>query len=106
MKRTIAVISLPILLGLSGCRPTEEVSPVAAAKVAHETYLKNNATGYDWFANASDGYAGVPLILLRSLPDLAPEIWGKPEEQFSSFGFLPNQIKPGSPLPLGLSWDA
>lgn len=107
MKRsTLVVFSLPVLLAfLTGCRDTaDEVSPVAAAKVAHETYLKDNAAGYEWFANASDGYAGVPLILLRSLPDLAPEIWGKPEEQFASFGFIPNTEKPNSPLPLGLSW--
>jgi hypothetical protein len=45
----------------------------------------------------------VPLILLRSLPDLAPDIWGKPEEQFSRFGFIPG---PDKPLPLGLSWDS
>ena len=104
MNRTI-LVSLPVLLALvGGCGTKEpEVSPVAAAKVAYDTYLKDNASGYDWFANASDGYAGVPLILLRSLPDLAPDIWGKPEEQFASFGFIPNTEKPNSPLPLGLS---
>jgi len=107
MNRTI-LVSLPVLLALvGGCGTKEpEVSPVAAAKVAYDTYLKDNASGYDWFANASDGYAGVPLILLRSLPDLAPDIWGKPEEQFASFGFIPNTEKPNSPLPLGLSWDS
>jgi hypothetical protein len=89
---------------LSGCG-TPAPSPVAEAKQAHDDYLKANASGYDWFANASDSYGGVPLILLKSLPDLAPEIWGKPEDQFASFGFLPNDVKPGSPLPLGLSWE-
>ena len=29
----------------------------------HAAYLKDNASGYDWFANAADGYGGVPLIL-------------------------------------------
>ena len=47
--------------------------------------------------------AACPLVLLRSLPDLAPDIWGKPDEQFARFGYLPN---PGGPLPLGLSWDS
>jgi hypothetical protein len=98
-------LSVALVLGC-GCGTQEKTSPVAAAKSAHETYLKENAAGYDWFANASDGYGGAPLILLRALPDLAPEIWGKPEEQFSRFGFLPNQDKPDGPLPLGLSWDS
>jgi hypothetical protein len=97
---------LILLAVLSGCSSQPEVSPVAKTKRAHDEYLKTNAAGYDWFANASDSYGGVPLILLRALPDLAPEIWGKPEEQFSSFGFIPNDEKPGSPLPLGLSWDS
>jgi hypothetical protein len=107
MRRTFAVLSLPILLAIgSGCGTQEKTSPVAAVKSAHENYLKENASGYDWFANASDGYGGIPLILLRALPDLAPEIWGKPEEQFSRFGFMANPDKPDSPLPLGLSWDS
>ncbi|MEK6259996.1 MAG: di-heme-cytochrome C peroxidase [Planctomycetota bacterium] len=70
------------------------------------TYLQQNADGYDWFANATDGYSGVPVILMRSFPDLAPEIWGKPEEQFSRFGLIPSPTEPDRPLPLGLSWDS
>jgi mono/diheme cytochrome c family protein/predicted house-cleaning noncanonical NTP pyrophosphatase (MazG superfamily) len=69
----------------------------------HAAYLKEHQSDFDWFANASNGYGGVPLILLRSLPDLAPEIWGKPEAQFARFGFIGN---PNGSLPLGLSWDS
>ena len=108
MNRTI-LVSLPVLLALVGGCGTEEprISPVGHGQgTPAMSYLKDNASGYDWFANASDGYAGVPLILLRSLPDLAPDIWGKSEEQFASFGFIPNTEKPNSPLPLGLSWDS
>src|SRR6266567_3097729 len=104
MRRTFAVLSLSILLAFgSGCGTGEKTSPVVAMKAAHENYLKENGSGYDWFANASDGYGGVPLILLRSLPDLAPDIWGKPDEQFARFGYIAN---PDGPLPLGLSWDS
>ncbi|MEA3211390.1 MAG: hypothetical protein QOE70_4447 [Chthoniobacter sp.] len=71
--------------------------------VPHAAYLEEHADDAHWFTNASNGFSGVPLILLRSLPDLAPEIWGKPEEQFSRFGYLPNTK---GPLPLGLSWDS
>ncbi len=105
MKRILIALSVPALSIIQlGC--AAKASPVAAAKLAHETYLKENAPAYDWFANASDAYGGVPLILLKSLPDLAPEIWGKPEEQFASFGFIPNGNAANSPLPLGLSWDS
>jgi hypothetical protein len=92
------------LVFAGGCNRTHTPAPSPAPVTnAHETYLKANADGYNWFANASDGDSGVPLILLRSLPDLAPDIWGKPEEQFSRFGFIPD---PDKPLPLGLSWDS
>src|SRR4051812_34376057 len=103
MRRTFAVVGLPILLMFaSGCG-SEAKKPPVVEESAHDKYLKENASGYDWFANASDGYGGVPLILLRTLPDLAPEIWGKPEEQFSRFGFISNA---NAPLPVGLSWDS
>ena len=103
----ILVTLLAALLMELGCGAApERVSPLAAVKAAHESYLKENASGYDWFANASDGYGGVPLILMRLLPDLAPEIWGKPEEKFSKFGLFPNPDQPDAPLPLGLSWDS
>ena len=102
-KYTVLTLAAALLLG-SGCNKTAPPAPSPAPGTnAHETYLKENAVGYDWFANASDGYSGVPLILLRSLPDLAPDIWGKPEEQFSRFGFFPD---PDKPLPLGLSWNS
>jgi mono/diheme cytochrome c family protein len=82
--------------------PAEATTPLVRPDV-HAAYLKDNAAGHEWFADASDGYSGVPLVLLRSLPDLAPDIWGKADEQFARFGYLPN---PHGPLPLGLSWDS
>jgi mono/diheme cytochrome c family protein len=57
-------------------------------------YLQEQADGYDWFANAGDGYGGLPVILLRSLPDLAPEIWGAPEENFPDSACSPVRPKP------------
>jgi mono/diheme cytochrome c family protein len=104
MKTRYAVLALlPVGLWCAGCgAPARPKAPVARTD-AHESYLEDHASDYEWFANASDGYGGVPLVLLRSLPDLAPEIWGKPEEQFARFGYIPN---PGGPLPLGLSWDS
>lgn len=96
----LAILSAGILVVGCGSPKAKEPPPRVDT---HAAYLKANASGYEWFANAADGYGGVPLILLRSLPDLAPEIWGKPDEQFARFGYIPN---PSGPLPLGLSWDS
>ena len=96
----LAILSAGILVVGCGSPKAKEPPPRVDT---HAAYLKANASGYEWFANAADGYGGVPLVLLRSLPDLAPEIWGKPDEQFARFGYIPN---PSGPLPLGLSWDS
>ena len=109
MRMTLVRVAL-LSAGLSGAAcgrppqapPAEATAPLVRSDI-HAAYLKDNAAGHEWFAHASDGYSGVPLVLLRSLPDLAPEIWGKADEQFARFGYLPN---PGGPLPLGLSWDS
>jgi hypothetical protein len=103
MKMKYALLALlPAAMFTADCTPSKATEPLVRTDT-HAAYLKENASGYEWFANAADGYSGVPLVLLRSLPDLAPEIWGKPDEQFARFGYLPN---PGGPLPLGLSWDS
>jgi hypothetical protein len=103
MKTKCALLMLfPAGILSTDCGPPKAAAPPPRTN-AHEAYLKENASGYEWFANAADGYGGVPLILMRSLPDLAPEIWGQPDEQFARFGYLPN---PSGPLPLGLSWDS
>lgn len=103
MNRKASVLALlPAAMLNAGCASPKATEPLARTDT-HAAYLEANADGYEWFANAADGYAGVPLILLRSLPDLAPEIWGKPDEQFAKFGYIPD---PTGPLPLGLSWDS
>ena len=104
MRMTLVSLAL-LSAGLSsaGCSSPPQATPPLVRPDIHAAYLKDNAVGYEWFAHASDGYGGVPLVILRSLPDLAPEIWGKPDEQFARFGYLPN---PNGPLPLGLSWDS
>ena len=106
MNYQYAFRAASVLLVIAGCQHIETAHAPSPAAGAHATYLKQNANGYDWFAHASDGYAGVPLILLRSFPDLAPDIWGKPDEQFSRFGLFPDPDAPDAPLPLGLSWDS
>jgi mono/diheme cytochrome c family protein len=106
MKPTLIVlVVLSGGLSAAACRqpaPRPAEVPVARPDL-HAAYIKEHATGFEWFAHASDSYSGVPLVVLRSLPDLAPDIWGQPEEQFARFGYLPN---PDAPLPLGLSWDS
>ena len=68
-------------------------------------HMRVAATGYKWFAHAAHGRdAGTPVILLKLLPELAPDIWGPPEERLARFGFFDSPETAGAPLPLGLGW--
>lgn len=58
--------------------------------------------GFSWFANAGNGFVGTPLVLLKVLPDLAPEIWGSEASFFSEFGLFRDPDEQNRILPRGL----
>lgn len=71
----------------------------------HLAHLAMHGVEYEWFAHAGNGFDGVPFILVRLLPELAPEIWGSPEEDFGRFGFFRTKADAKRPLPTALGWD-
>ena len=73
----------------------------AACEAEQQGYIAGDPMGFDWFANAGNGFAGFPYILQRVLPDLAPEIWGRPEDGFARFGLFADPDA-SRPLPRGL----
>jgi hypothetical protein len=56
----------------------------AACEGDQLAYKKKDPLGFNWFVNAGNGFTGVPYIFQRILPDLAPEIWVRPEEGFAN----------------------
>jgi len=79
---------------LQGCghKPLEEPNPPAAVRdipdnwidaqtdrmKAKELYIAKHKVAYDWFGNfAFSETDGVPYIILKLLPEIAPEFWGK-----------------------------
>ena len=96
-------ISVGSLVGLIECNSQEPKIGADVPLGAHQAYLKEHAEDADWFINAANGYSGIPLIFLRCVPDLAPEIFGEASEQFSKFGYA---SAPGRSLPRGLSWNS
>ncbi len=57
--------------------------------------------GASWFANAGNGFVGTPLVLLKLLPEIAPEIFGDAKD-FGRFGLFPDPDDPDRILPRGL----
>jgi mono/diheme cytochrome c family protein len=74
----------------------------AACYAEQVSYKQKNSVGFHWFVNAGNGFTGVPYVLQRLLPELAPEIWGQPDENFSRFGLFRDAETPNRPLPRGL----
>lgn len=72
MNSKFAVLSLWIALAMLGScnrHSSNSSAPApAAANTTYDTYLEQNASGYDWFVNASDGYSGVPRFYCARCP--------------------------------------
>lgn len=67
-----------------------------------DAYKQKDPVGYSWFVNAANGFEGTPLIILKALPAIAPEIWGSSAENFSKFGLFSDPSDPDRVLPRGL----
>lgn len=77
----------------------------ARRQEALDRYLRTASDGLAWFSHAMHGeQAGTPFLLFRSLPELAPDLWGPPEERLARFGFIDDPRDRDRPLPLGLGW--
>jgi hypothetical protein len=76
----------------------------AARDAALNAYLAKGG-GADWksYKNAPVSTTGVPVMMLRVLQDIFPEIWG--DESFSNIGFAKDTFEPGRAMPLGFGWS-
>lgn len=73
------------------------------AKAAH---LENHAEAYDRFAKHSVSQTdGIPLIILKVLPQLAPEFWGEKDNFLSAVGLFYDERYTGFPFPSGIGFS-
>ena len=73
------------------------------AKAAH---LEKYAEAYDRFANHSVSLTdGIPLIILKLLPELAPEFWGEKDNFLSAMGLFYDERFTGFPFPRGIGFS-
>ena len=85
----------------------EDWNSIQAARqqqLAH--YLKDNQVAYNWFADFSLGINdGVPFIILKLLPKVAPEYWGSDENFLDVIGLFKDQRIPDYPIARGIGWS-
>jgi hypothetical protein len=76
----------------------------AARQATFDSFLATNADAFKSFKNTALGNLGVPMIMMRVLPEIFPEIWGAPADNFAPVGFAADPYEPTRTLPLGLGF--
>jgi mono/diheme cytochrome c family protein len=108
-------ISLLFLIAVAGCKKQDSVTTGdtggwsaerAVRAKAVEKHLADNAVAYRWFADFPFGTTeGIPYLILRSLPLIAPEEWGSQENFLSVAGLFRDERNKGYPIARGVGWS-
>ena len=71
-----------------------------------EQYLAQQQVAYRWFADFPLGINdGVPFIILKLLPKIAPELWGSNENFLDVIGLHLDKRIPDYPIARGIGWS-
>jgi mono/diheme cytochrome c family protein len=71
-----------------------------------EEYLTQQQVAYRWFADFPMGINdGVPYIILKLLPKLAPEFWASNDNFLDVIGLFKDQRMPDYPIARGIGWS-
>lgn len=117
-------IPLIALLMLSACdsvdrndKASSKVVSDPAKKITWDTkqqqrqqqldkYLDKEQVAYRWFADFPLGVNdGVPYIILKLLPKLAPELWGSDDNFLDVVGLFKDHRTPDYPIAKGIGWS-
>jgi hypothetical protein len=73
---------------------------------AKQDYIAKHQVAYDWFTNfAFSEVDGVPYIILRLLPVIAPELWGSEDNFLDVVGLFNDSRQPTYPMPRGVGFS-
>ncbi len=73
---------------------------------AIKEHLNKHQVAYQRFANFPTSETdGIPFIILKLLPVVAPEYWGKGDDFLSVMGLFQDERLQGSPLPRGIGFS-
>ena len=70
------------------------------------SYLQSHHIAYDWFGNFAFSEAdGIPYIVLKLMPKLAPELWSGPENFLDDVGLFIDERQPSFPIARGVGFS-
>jgi len=77
-----------------------------ARMAARDAHIAQHQTAYNRFADFAESETdGIPYIILKLLPILAPEYWGEGENFLSVMGLFYDERLPGAPVPRGMGFS-
>lgn len=75
----------------------------SSRRLKMQVYKLKNRKGFEAMTTGSNGYGQVPEVLFRVFPNLFPEIWGSPEDNFLTPGLNINPVAKKKFIPLGMA---
>lgn len=104
----LAALGLALAATAAGAQaPSASDWPAARARRDRELadYLARKQIAYRWFADFPFGVSdGVPYLILKLLPKLAPQEWGSEENFLDVVGLFRDERAPGFPIARGFGW--
>ncbi len=87
--------------------PTNWTETQLQRRNAKAAYIAEHRVAFDWFSNfAFSNTDGVPYVVLKLLPKIAPEIWGSEENFLDIVGLFKDERQPGYPIARGIGISA
>lgn len=86
--------------------PNDWTQYQAAQHEARDKHIAEHQTAYNRFADFAESETdGVPLIVLKLLPIIAPEFWGEGDNFLSVMGLFYDERLSGAPVPRGMGFS-
>jgi hypothetical protein len=77
-----------------------------AKMAARDTHIAQHQIAYNRFADFAESETdGLPYIILKLLPVIAPEYWGEGDNFLSVMGLFYDERLPGAPVPRGMGFS-
>lgn len=77
-----------------------------AKMAARDAHIAQHQTAYNRFADFAESETdGLPYIILKLLPTIAPEYWGEGDNFLSVMGLFFDERLPGAPVPRGMGFS-
>lgn len=77
-----------------------------AKMAARDAHIAKHQTAYNRFADFAESETdGLPYIILKLLPVVAPEYWGEGDNFLSVMGLFFDERLPGAPVPRGMGFS-